>query len=529
MATLTISPAIIVLGAIALLSVFVIIYLRFTSEFMNKGRFTKGIAITLALFVFLSFLQSIIHAPKPDKIRITVFPLIDIAYKQDTSWLCWAISDQANSVLTKSFSADTLVYPIHWLYEAADADSFSDEKYLLQYAHRIKLDYAAFGSLQSDCDACSLRWAFVDIKRDSVIYRKSEAVAGANKVAVGVRLAADILKYFGKTSPEKPDHSFASIEVVKFRTKALQALSNKEYKKAADYAEQAYKADSTDVYTRNILSRVELHYALYLDSEGKPSGMYRLIALKTSEGTILNYDSTNAEAYRIIGKYYILEKMWGKAEAKLKKALELDPDNPRIYADYSRLHRSRMKSIGFKNEEQLLKYAFSLDPAFENARLQLADYLYFNKWPSQAEKVIRQLLAIHPTSIEAWLFLGRMAVGEHDIQKVIKTYNKILKIDPRNAEAYYNLGVFYYNSNDIDNAERFFNRAVQVGNSLDAHLYLGHIYESQGLIDKAIEEYRLRIRFKKGFKDPYAEEARERLYILTHADSVLKTSNAKIK
>jgi len=496
---------------------------------MNKGRFTRAIVIILALFAFLSFLQTIFHAPKPEKIRITVFPLIDIAYKQETSWLCWAISDQANSVLTKSFSGDTLVYPIHWLYEAIDPDSFSDEKYLLQYAHRIKLDYAAFGSLQSDCDACSLRWAFVDIKQDSVIYQKNMAVAGENKVSSGVRLAADILKYFGKTLPENPDHSFTSVEAVKFRTKALQALSNKEYKKAVDYAEQAYKVDSTDVYTRNLLSRVELNYALYLDSEGKPSGMYRLIALRMSEGTILNYDSTNSEAYRILGKYYILEKMWGKAEAKLKKALELDPDNPRIYADYSRLHRSRMKSIGFKNEEQLLKYAFHLDPAFEDARLQLADYLFFNKWPRQAENVVRKLLVIHPTSIEGWLFLGRMAIGEHDIQKIIKIYNKILKIDPRNAEAYYNLGVFYYNSNDIDNAENFFNRAVQVGNSLDAHLYLGHIYESQGLLDKAIEEYRLRIRFKKGFKDPYAEEARERLYILTHADSVLKTSNAKVK
>ncbi len=529
MATLIIPPAITAFAAITLFSIFVITYLRLTSEFMNKGRFKKAIVIILALFFFLSFLQTIIHAPKPEKIRLAVFPLIDIAYKQETSWVCWAIADQANAVLDKSFSGDTLVCPISWLFESIDPDSFSNEKYLLQYAHRIKLNYAAFGSLQSDCDACSLRWAFVDLKRDSVIFQKNVAVAGANKASSGVRLATDILQYFKKTPSENPTASFSSPGVVKFRTKALQALFNKEYKKAVEYAEQAYEADSTDVYSRNLFSRTELDYSLQLDSEGKPSGIYRLIALKTSEGTILHYDSTNSEAYRILGKYYILEKMWGKAETKLKKALEYDPDNARIYADYSRLHRSRMKSIGFKNEDQLLEYAFFLDPAFENARLQLADYLYFNKWPRQAEKVVRKLLVIHPTSVEGWLFLGRMAVGEHDIQKIIKTYNKILAIDPRNAEAYYNLGVFYYNSNDIDNAEKFFNRAVQVGNSLDAHLYLGHIYESQGLIDNAIEEYRLRIRFKKGFKDPYAEEARERLYVLTHADSVLKTSNAKIK
>ena len=68
----------------------------------------------------------------------------------------------------------------------------------------------------------------------------------------------------------------------------------------------------------------------------------------------------------------------------------------------------------------------------------------------------------------------------------------------------------------MEEAKENFLNAVQKGNDIDSHLYLGYIYESRGEKDKAIEEYRIRIRHKKGFDDEYAKEAMDRLYKLTH-------------
>ena len=232
-------------------------------------------------------------------------------------------------------------------------------------------------------------------------------------------------------------------------------------------------------------------------------------------------DSTDSEAHRIMGKYYILRKMWSMAETHLYKALKRDPNNARIYYDYSHLHASRIKKIGFRDEEAVLRHAIGLNPCYEEARIRLADLLYFNKWPKRANLAIDDLLAIHPRSIEGLLFRGKMAVGSAKFDRIVETYNRIIEIDPRNADAYYNLGVYYFNSKDVDNAERFFERAVQVGNSADAHLYLGHIYQSKGLLDKAIAEYRLRIRHSRGLDDTYADEARKRLFELTKPDSSL--------
>jgi tetratricopeptide (TPR) repeat protein len=102
---------------------------------------------------------------------------------------------------------------------------------------------------------------------------------------------------------------------------------------------------------------------------------------------------------------------------------------------------------------------------------------------------------------------------------VIEIYNKILDIDPHNADAYYNLGIYYFNSGDIANAERFFSTAVEINDHLNSHLYLGHIFESKGMLAEAIAEYRIRIRHKRGPKDPYAEEARKRIFQLMNPDS----------
>lgn len=508
--------------AIYLIALFVITYLRFVSGFMGRARFTIAILVTSALFFLAAAIVFFINRPPKDKIRISVLPMISERVSDDHSWLAYAISDQANFYLQKTLAGEASVFPLEWIWEAIDADSAKDENYLQDFARRIKLGYAAIGKLSANSDTCTLEWRLLDIGTMNIVKGGRYSSPSGDALSLASALGKGISEILAKPSTSnRPQPQAVSDSMAKWQTLASLAFSVRDYGRAVRLAETAYKADTTYLPVRNLLARANIEFGIQQERAGKSGELGQLIALKICERTINRLDSTDAEAHRIIGKYYILRKMWNNAESHLHKAFTYDPDNARIYYDYSHLHASRIKTIGYRNEEAVLRRAIALNPCYEAARLRLADLLYFNKWPKRADLAIDELLAIHPRSIEGLLFRGKMAVGSAEFDRIVKTYNRIIEIDPRNADAYYNLGVFYFNSKDVGNAERFFERAVQVGDSPDAHLYLGYIYQSKGLIDKAIDEYRLRIRHSRGLDDPYADEARKRLFELTKPDSSL--------
>jgi tetratricopeptide (TPR) repeat protein len=491
---------------------------------MDGKKFRRSLIVTSILFFIAAAALMIVYRSAKDRTRLSVFPITNSSKDDSLSWRAWIVADQANEYLRKTITGDTLVYSMEWIWEAIDTDSINDTEYLKRYAARIGLDYLMVVQMDFGCDSCSTGWELIAPKSNQVFHNGREPNHSDSYVPIGQRLGARFAEMLGrKHSPNAMPASPKAEAILKWQALAGRAFASRKFDMAVALAEKALAIDSTNVRTRDLLARSYLENGIQLELKGKPGDLSKLIALKICERTISGFDSTDPEAHRILGKYYILRKMWPLAENHLQKARASDPNNARIYFDYSHLHQSRIKKIGFRNEEAVLRHAIYLDPCYEEARLKLADYLYFNKWPGRADKVVQELLAIHPRSIEGLLLLGKMAVGQADFDRIVATYNHILEIDPKNVEAYYNLGVFYFNAGDVQNAERFFVRAVEVGNSLDAHLYLGHIYQSKGQIDKAIEEYRLRIRNNRGPDDTFADEARRRLFEITKPDtSMLK-------
>ncbi len=204
----------------------------------------------------------------------------------------------------------------------------------------------------------------------------------------------------------------------------------------------------------------------------------------------------------------------------LVKAYQLNPNNPRLYLTFSRLHKFRYQKLGFKNEEQLFKHAIFINPCYEDAYLMLADYYLFENEREKAIRVLEQFLEINPDSVPVLMALGKVYLVRREIFKIIEIYNRVIALDPNNSDAFYNLGILYYNSEDYENAEKFLRRAIAIDNHLNANLYLAYLYEIKGDYDKAIEYLRRRIRYRKGLDDEFAEEARKHLFKLLHVDSM---------
>ena len=510
-----ISLTITLIVAFFLFLVFLFTYLKLTSEFFQRARFKRVLLALLALFLFSLLIVYLFIPPKLIKARIVIFPFNEQDAATELSIEGLALADYIATNIKVNFTPDTLVYPVEWLLEAIDKDSLSCSNYLSSFAKKINADVMIYGTLERAVNNeqvlnCNI-YNFKNKER-----QQNSTTVLSKSLKYNDEMLVNILNSFGKTTNLKK----SNIEILPknqiLYAKAIDTFYKKDYKSTIDVAEKIIKQDSSNVRWRNLLARAQMEYGIQLDNDGKPGGINQIAALKICEQTLIKYDSLNAAAHGIIGKFYILEKMWGKAEEHLVKSLSYNPFNAQVFVDFASLHPSRIKKLGYRNEEELLRKAIFINPCSEKARIILTDYLFFNKYPSMADDEIANLLEINPRSIEGLLYLGKMSVAAQDSQRTLDTFNRLLSIDPNNTIAYYNLGVFYFNNGNLEEAKENFLNAVQKGNDIDSHLYLGYIYESRGDKDKAIEEYRIRIRHKKGFDDEYAKEAMDRLYKLTH-------------
>ena len=501
---------------------FVLIYLRKTSEVMTRARFGKFIFGIIALFLLIAVIHAFRHPSTPERVRIAVLPIQEAPFSEGRSWQSWYVGAQAGQCLRRGLNETFLVYPLTWIWGAVNEDSLGAISYLQSYAERIGLDYAVLAGLTIEAERVKLDYLLVHVPSPNIIKKAQIVVADSQVIDLGRALADQVVRHLQQPRTVI-QHALPSFELARWQSEAEMSLARGEYDQAILAAESALALDSSSVKSRNLLAAGWLKQSRRMEKNGESGVTVRPRALQLLEHSILLHHHADALTYRLLADYYLQEKLWDKAGQNLRKALEQNADDAEALSLYAFLHSSRFKQIGFNDEESLLRRVLFLNPCDESARLRLAELYFSRNYLKSAQKEMEALLAIHPTSVDGLMFLGKLAAVRKDFATLSGIYEKIFTVDPRNADAFYNLGIYYFQADDLGNAEKLFNRAVRLSNHLDSHLYLGQIYEQQGRIDQAIEEYRLRIRFKRGLNDRFSDVARSRLLELTKPDSsVLK-------
>ena len=499
------------------LILFVLFFIRRYSDILSTGSFRTLLLATLALsFITVAFIWYFNRPPK-DKTRLAIFPVVDSSVNSDSSWMSWAVAGIAAQTLLQTAEDNLLVYPLDWLWEAVSADSLSSQGYVLSYAQRVGLDYIVVGEMNSSCHKCPIQWSLFNVRSQESLASGTIDLLNKNVQSAGVQLARSVGSQLGlKIKSSIESIGIVPNSIIKWTVLAEKAYLQRDFESCIKLAEKAFATDSNYVPVRNLLATAHLNFGLSQKLKGKPPGIHYAIARTLCEKTIKR-DSLNATAERILGEYYLLKELWTKADTHLRRALDINPNDARIYRDLSQLHASRYKKLGFRNEKAVLNYAIFLNPCYEEARIQLAKYYYFKQWPSRAEKVINELLAIHPTSVEGLLYLSKIFISQNNILKVLEIGKRAVELAPNNVDAYFNLGVAYYHWEDYENAQAFFQRAVDLDDHINAHLYLAYLYERKGDHAQAIRHLRKRLQLRRD--DLYANKARELLYQLTHQDS----------
>jgi len=507
---------------------FILLYLRWTSDFFNQRHFKVffrlAAAVALLAFVFLFMIQE-----KPiEKPRVAVLPFSSTCRDAKTDLFAWAIPDILEKNLHFETATECFGYPLPDIREMVITDSLIFPDYQKRLARQLKLDIFITGRIDTLNQDWICEYQLQSTDSGTIVTDRFKFDNIDTLYARGLKIA----KKFQNCIYDK-DVSETSI-LPSFRTSSLvsyysaqKAYFENDIKVANTIINQAVKADSTNAYLWQLRAETKMKEGALAKKNGNSYQSEYDLAWRCLE-TAHQMDSSLTQTNQLRAQYYILTEKWADAEQELIRIYHKNPNLPIVYLYFSQLHPSRFQIIGFKNEEELLSYALFLNPGYLAAAISLANYYVANlQDQSKAIGILNDILKINPHQTEILMRLGQIYIATSDNLNVLDTYKKILELEPGKANAYYNLGIFYYNQKDLDNALSLFVRAIQIDNHLDAHLYAAYILESKSttaadsvrsdsLLNQAIEHYRFRLKNKRGKDDLYAKAAREHLYRIFH-------------
>ncbi len=250
--------------------------------------------------------------------------------------------------------------------------------------------------------------------------------------------------------------------------------------KAIDNYLQAMKVDSDSAFVSEQLAELYIR-----------TGRIREAVLEFEAAVSKNPDDLNAR--RILARIYteqigdtqrgrVSEEMLGKALEQYQKIAELDSSDPEAWVMLGRLHKLSTDSIA---AEEAYKRALEVDADNEEALVGLA-MVYFDLGDhTKTVEVLQRVVSNNP-SARTFAFLAKAYENMGEPALAAETYRKALEVQPRNTQIKKAYAQSLLQINDLAGAARVFEDLVKE-NERDAESYLrlSQIYRQQGELPKA--------------------------------------------
>ena len=202
-------------------------------------------------------------------------------------------------------------------------------------------------------------------------------------------------------------------------------------------------------------------------------------------------DSQSAEAWELLGNYYLATSDWPAAADALKRVEKLASSTPDLK---SRLALATLRSGDFASAGKYSEQALTAKPDDIMALKAAISVAERNKKSERQLSLLQHLAALQPDSPGVLMTQAAALSAQFRYDEALPPLNRLLKIDRDFTAAYALRGeILYKNSPDataLQSAEADFQRVLQLeADNLEAHLYLGRIYLRQNRPLLAIEEF----------------------------------------
>lgn len=204
--------------------------------------------------------------------------------------------------------------------------------------------------------------------------------------------------------------------------------------------------------------------------------------------TVLTSAPKSTEGHILKGRSLINEQHYSEGIVELKKAIEEEPKNMRVYVELARAH-------------------------------------FLMKDTPAAEALLQQALTIDPHSIEILMALGELSAISYKPDQAETFYQRALEIGPENEEIYFKLSKFYQHTDKWARAEAVLQKLASIKpQDENPQILLGDYYTWLGQPEKALASYHRAVDYS-----PNSTVARDRLISHYLDNRKLDEGEARIK
>jgi len=509
------------LYALILFAILFILYFIYkTSEIFTVRHFRKWL---FASWVLITLIYIFLWIKNPPQSITDRYSVIFISRENsDAQWISQYLNFYFSEIIEPYENKYNYFFPYYWFYESEFNLNSLGKDSLLQILKQIPVEKVVLGEVTREDQSF----------RISVQYIKGGQLASQDTFRVALIATAQDLR---KLEPLKKWVSrFIKIKEITNIVPPLEAefIQGIElyYLRNYDLAAQRF-SNLLEKYPQNEevlkwLAFSEIKQAIkfrskeerknpYADQEKLPSyskstrARNRLFAIMKKSP---DFYAAEDNFLNMIAESYLVEEKFGDAELFLKNAYMNNPFNIYVLENFIYLYPTRYSDLGFSGEIELLERIMILCPINLRILLKYTDAVVSIapidvSQVNRSEKIIRHYLKLNPNSVSGWSALGKFYLQNLQIAFARKALLTADSLDSNNSIIKYNLGVVAFRNGNLKEAERYFRQAVQLDDYLDAHLYLGYIYQNEGKYEQALKEYRYRVAHKKSEDDFYAFQA----------------------
>jgi len=494
---------------------FVLLFMRRVNELFNRKHFYRWLIISVLFITILYVFIWVNDPPYQINKRYTV-DLFESNTKDN--WLGHYLTQLISASLQPFKSKRHFSFPYYWLYHITPTDSIDQRPFRQRIYSKMPVHSVLSGSIEKHSEKITAELVFYRYPSGKIV-KKSKTWFQLKDISLFLEWVrkefGDLLPFVSQTQANVIVPLDSVLELGKwnfFRGNYRQAeklLIRKSGKTEIDRFREMWLQ-----YTRIRLAGLERQANppknLYLDIQ--PEWQKKLQAARSVLLKLLREGFENPMANLMIAESFIWEEEFSNAEVFLEKAYIDNPFNIDVLFNLSFLHPSRYREFGFNGVREIYQKILAIDPIEETVLLKWSQYILENHpaytpSPNFAKDFLERYLKINPYSPEVWNMLGEIYSRQAQRAAALQAFQKADSLLPKNGRINYNIGVLYYEWGKLNEAKIYFQRAIDYGDYLDAHLYLGAIFLDEGKYKKALERFRYRVKHKKGDNDLYAYQA----------------------
>jgi len=269
-----------------------------------------------------------------------------------------------------------------------------------------------------------------------------------------------------------------------------EALSTEVVSKRADLEKKESRTPAEEEELASLRSR---------EAELKTKALAQYLKfMETGEGDraffnrVLLLDAKNVQVLYQLAETYRLAGNNVQADAQYSRVLEIDP---KFVAAWVGRGDNAMAMQLFGRAAEFFQKALELQPGSTSIKLKLSEAYVRNKQYAEAKPILDEILKGDPQNATALTLLGDLLMGQGKVAEAVDAYTKAWQRSPT-TEVQLKLAQALAAAGRVDEAMRRYQDLLQ-RSPYNAQARLGYadLLLAQGKTDKALEEYRMALRF----------------------------------